>query len=88
MRAKFHLDPSNRLATIYQRHRQTGQRDRQIVQGEPFYKRSPKKPWLKKLYEWWGQLCALWNQFWKINVVTSVFFLENFNQIPTQLPLL
>jgi len=25
MRAKFHLDPSNRLATIHQRHRQTGQ---------------------------------------------------------------
>jgi len=28
LRAKFHLDPSNRLATIHQRHRQTGQ-DRQ-----------------------------------------------------------
>jgi len=56
--AKFHLDPSNRLATIHQRHRQTGQgrqtdrrTDRQtdrtdngsIAYGEPFYKRSPKK---------------------------------------------
>jgi len=25
LHAKFHLDPSNRLATIHQRHRQTGQ---------------------------------------------------------------
>jgi len=25
-RAKFHLDPPKRLATIHQRHRQTGQR--------------------------------------------------------------
>jgi len=24
LRAKFHLDPSNRLATMHQRHRQTG----------------------------------------------------------------
>jgi len=23
--AKFHLDPSNRLATVHERHRQTGQ---------------------------------------------------------------
>jgi len=28
-RAKFHFDPSNRLATVHQRHRQTGQTDRQ-----------------------------------------------------------
>jgi len=27
LRAKFHLDPSNRLATINQRHRQDGQTD-------------------------------------------------------------
>ena len=44
--AKFHLDPSNRLATIHQRHRQD-RTDRQtdngpIAEGEPFYKRSPK----------------------------------------------
>ena len=25
MRAKFHADPSNRLATVHQRYRQTGQ---------------------------------------------------------------
>ena len=36
--AKFHLDPSNRLATIHQRYRQ----DRQTDNGEPFYKRSHK----------------------------------------------
>jgi len=46
--AKFHLDPSNRLATVHQRHRQdrTGE-DRHdngpITEGEQFYKRSPKK---------------------------------------------
>ena len=47
--AKLHLDPSNRLATIHQRHRQTdstGQTDRQgngpIAQGEPYCKQSPK----------------------------------------------
>jgi len=51
LHAKFHLDPSNRLATIHQRHRQ----DRQdridnglIAQGEPFYKRSPKNLALNK----------------------------------------
>ena len=45
LRAKFHLDPSNRLATIHQRHRQTGQTDRQLSYriGERFYKRSPNK---------------------------------------------
>jgi len=52
LHAKFHFGPSNRLAIMHQRHRQTGQEgigrqtDRQdngpIAQGEPFYKRSPK----------------------------------------------
>jgi len=42
-RAKFHFDPSNRLAPTSQ----TGQTDREtdngpIAYGEPFYKRSPK----------------------------------------------
>jgi len=43
---KFHLDPSNHLATIHHRYRdrQTGQTDNgPIAQGEPFYKRSPRK---------------------------------------------
>jgi len=44
LRAKFDLDPSNRLATVNecyrQTDRQTGQRSDSI--GEPFYKRSPK----------------------------------------------
>jgi len=30
LHAKFHLDPSNRLATVHERHRQTGQ-DRTTV---------------------------------------------------------
>ena len=46
-RAKFHLDPSNRLATTHQSYRQDRQTDRQdngpIAYGEPFYKRSPQK---------------------------------------------
>ena len=49
LHAKFHLDPSNRLATVHERYRQTGQtgQDRQtdnglIAYGEPLYKRSPK----------------------------------------------
>jgi len=29
LHAKFHLDPPNRLATIHQRHRQTGQTNRE-----------------------------------------------------------
>jgi len=29
--AKFHLDPFNQLATIHQRHRQTGQTDNGLV---------------------------------------------------------
>ena len=46
--AKFCHDPSNRLATIHQRHRQDRQTDREtdngpIAQGELFYKRSLKK---------------------------------------------
>ena len=54
LHAKFHLDPSNRLVTVHERHRQTDRQDRTgqdrtgqdngpIAQGEPFYKRSPKK---------------------------------------------
>ena len=46
----IHLDPSNRLDTVHQRHRQTDRTDRQtdtqhngpIAQGEPFCKWSPK----------------------------------------------
>ena len=40
LHAKFHLDPSNRLATVHERYRQTD--NGLIAQGEPFYKRSPK----------------------------------------------
>jgi len=29
LHAKFHLDPSNRLATVHERHRQTDRQDRQ-----------------------------------------------------------
>ena len=48
LHAKYHLGPSNRLATIHQRYRQTDREDRQtdiglIAQGEQFYKRSPNK---------------------------------------------
>ena len=47
MHAKFHLDPSNSLATVHQRHRQTDRHpDRTdnglIASGKPFYKRSTK----------------------------------------------
>ena len=43
LHAMFHLDPSNRLATIHQRHRQTGQTDNgPIAYGEPSYKRPLK----------------------------------------------
>jgi len=45
LHAKFHLDPSNCLATVHQRHRQTdrtGQVNGPIASGEPFHKRSPK----------------------------------------------
>jgi len=61
LRAKFHLDPSNRLATMRERHRQTGQtgQDRQrsdsigrtVLQtvGEPFHKRSPKNSSIQQL---------------------------------------
>jgi len=44
LRAKFHLDPSNSLATVHQRYRQIGQADRQQSDsiGGPFYQRSPK----------------------------------------------
>jgi len=46
LNAKPYLDLSNRLATVHQNYRQTGQTDRtdngQIAYGEPFYKWSPK----------------------------------------------
>jgi len=49
LHANFHLDPSNRLVTIHQHYRQTGQTDRTgqidnglVAYGEPFYKRLPK----------------------------------------------
>jgi len=41
--AKFHLDLSNRLATVHERHRQDRQDNGSIAYGKPFYKRSPKK---------------------------------------------
>jgi len=41
--AKFHLDPSNRLATVHERHRQDRTDNGPIAQGEPLYKRSPNK---------------------------------------------
>ena len=53
LHAKFHLDPSNRLATVHQRHRQdrTDRTDRQRSDSEPFYKRSPKnEPQLPQMY--------------------------------------
>jgi len=34
LRAKFHLDPSKRLSTIHQRHRQTDRTDRQERQTD------------------------------------------------------
>jgi len=52
LHAKFHFDPSNRLATLHQRHRHdrtgqtvglTGQDNGPIAYGEPFYKRSTNK---------------------------------------------
>jgi len=47
LHAKIHVDPSNRLATVHQCHRQdrqeSGTDNGPIAQGEPFYKRSPKK---------------------------------------------
>jgi len=51
LRAKFHLDPSNRLATVHERHRQTDRTDN----GPIAYKRSPKKhlgyaPWYVVAY--------------------------------------
>ena len=46
LHTKWHLNPSNCLTTIHQRHRQTDRtgQDRQRCHsiGEPFYKRSPK----------------------------------------------
>ena len=42
LHAKFHLDPSKRLATVHQRYRQTDRTDNSpIAWGEPFYKQSP-----------------------------------------------
>ena len=45
LHAKFHLDSSNRFASITNvTDRETGQTDNgMIAKGEPFYKRSPKK---------------------------------------------
>ena len=51
LHTKWYLDPSNRLATIYQRHRQTGhfvtEHRSAVAKGEPLYKRAPKnrKKW-------------------------------------------
>jgi len=43
LHAKFHLDPSNRLATVHQRHSQDKtDRQRSDSIGRTFYKRSPK----------------------------------------------
>ena len=44
LRAKFHLDPSNRLATIYQRYRQTGQDRTDRIGRTVFSNGRPKIP--------------------------------------------
>jgi len=41
--AKFHLDPSNRLATVHERYRQTGQRSDSIGQANRFTNGRPKR---------------------------------------------
>ena len=50
LHAKFHLDPSNRLATMHERQRQTGQDNGPIAKCEPFYKRSPKNKCTENLF--------------------------------------
>jgi len=42
LHTKWHFDPSNCLATVHQRYRQTD--NGLIAQGQPFYKRSPQNP--------------------------------------------
>jgi len=49
LRAKFHLDPSNRLATVHQRHRQTGQ-DRTDRQRSDSIGRNVLQTVAQKLY--------------------------------------
>ena len=41
LHAKFHLDPSNRLATVHQRYRQTGQADKTDRTGQDIYGNGP-----------------------------------------------
>jgi len=41
--AKFHLDPSDRLATVHQCHRQETTDNGPIAYGEPFYKKGRTK---------------------------------------------
>jgi len=47
LHVKFHLDPSNRLASIHQGYRQTD--NGPIAEGEPFYKWSPKNRTMQKM---------------------------------------
>ena len=64
LRAKFHLDPSNRLARIHQLHRQSGQYmigqiDNGLIdQGEPFYYWSPRMTTLIKQIRMLVLLCS------------------------------
>jgi len=44
LRTKWHLDPSNRLATIHQRYRQTGIVSYRIVKGQGFYQPRRHRP--------------------------------------------
>jgi len=58
--AKFHLDLSNRFATIHQRHRQDRQIDNgPIAWGEPFYKRFPIKTRNVGQYPMWWPHCRI-----------------------------
>jgi len=50
LRAKFHLDPSNRLATIYTPTSQTGQTDRQTDSGLVAYGRTVLQTVAQKSY--------------------------------------
>jgi len=67
LHAKFHLDPSNRLATIHQRYSQTGQTDRQDRQRIDSIGRTVLQTVAQKLI-----LCRGWIQDVLVTVVCGM----------------
>ena len=76
---KWHLDPSNGLATIYQRYRQTGQRSRSI--GEPLLVKVRPKAENSIAVHWFPHPCDKTNFLAHAHFLTDLYAISHFTYL-------